>query len=213
VGAKIQSRVKALALKKRFEEVGKRLDMKVLVVITDGSEPVGNGIGPVLEARDILWTLQNDERGSKTLYGRAVHLAGLLFEMIGHCEKGEGAKVAKEIMDSGKALVSFEKMLRAQGLVKKNISPHNYKVGKFALDVKSPISGKVIGVDNKTISRIAKLVGAPFDPGAGLYLRVHKNSVVEKDDILYTLYTNQQSLLVRTKEYLKKESGILLVLK
>lgn len=206
-GAKVQSRVRALALKRRFEQVGKKLGMHVLVVISDGSQPIGNGIGPALEARDILWTLQNDSRGSKKLYTKAIHLSGLLLEMVGHCKAGYGTHVAKKIVDSGQAAKTFSDMLIAQGLNTKSVNADEYKVGKHTYDVVSPVSGKIAHVDNKIISRIAKLLGAPFDQGAGIYLHAHKLQTVAKGQALYTLYTNDSSLLKRTKLYLKKEIG------
>jgi len=62
-GAKIESKDRAFVLKKDFKKLGKRLKKKVKVIITDGSAPIGNGIGAMLEARDVLWLLKNDKRG------------------------------------------------------------------------------------------------------------------------------------------------------
>ena len=209
-GAKIQSRIRALALKKRFELVGKKLDMKVLVVITDGTQPIGNGIGPSLEARDIIWTLQNDSRGCPRLYTKAIYMSALLLEMIGHCKAGEGTQIAKKIVDSGEAYIAFENILNAQGLATKKIDAEQYKVGKYTFDVVAPSSGRVKHIDNKIISRIAKLLGAPFDIGAGIYLHAHKSNMIKQGDTMYTLYTNDLTLLKRAKAYLKKEVGFII---
>ena len=61
-GSKIENRKKALHLKRLFESISKKLGIKIKVIITDGSQPVGNGIGPGLEARDVLWVLKNDSK-------------------------------------------------------------------------------------------------------------------------------------------------------
>ena len=53
-GAKIEDIREAKKLKKKFQKIGRLLKMKMRVIITDGSHPIGNGIGPALEARDIL---------------------------------------------------------------------------------------------------------------------------------------------------------------
>ena len=41
----------AMRLRKLFEFVGDHFGIAVEVVTTDGRQPIGNGIGPVLEAR------------------------------------------------------------------------------------------------------------------------------------------------------------------
>ncbi|MBU4308857.1 MAG: thymidine phosphorylase, partial [Nanoarchaeota archaeon] len=37
----------ATALKKKFEQIGKHYNLKIKVVLTDGSQPIGKGVGPV----------------------------------------------------------------------------------------------------------------------------------------------------------------------
>jgi thymidine phosphorylase len=82
-GCKTESRKRAYLLKRKFERIARRIDMKVKVVVTDGSEPIGNGIGPALEARDVLYTLMNSPKGSRDLREKSIALAGHLFELVG----------------------------------------------------------------------------------------------------------------------------------
>jgi thymidine phosphorylase len=49
--AKVRHMGQALALRKLFEFVGDRLSIHLEVMITDGRQPAGRGIGPVLETR------------------------------------------------------------------------------------------------------------------------------------------------------------------
>ena len=72
--AKVKSRNEAVALKRKFEEIGKRLKKKIRVLITDGSEPIGNGIGPCLEARDILKVLRRENDRPVDLEKKSVNL-------------------------------------------------------------------------------------------------------------------------------------------
>ncbi|NNF96338.1 MAG: thymidine phosphorylase family protein, partial [Halobacteria archaeon] len=58
--AKVRQMNQALRLRKLFEFVGDRLGLHIEVVISDGSQPIGRGIGPALEARDIMQVLEND---------------------------------------------------------------------------------------------------------------------------------------------------------
>ena len=63
-GAKIVDMAKANSLARKFIELGSRLDIKTECLITDGSSPIGRGIGPALEARDVLLALQQGSDGS-----------------------------------------------------------------------------------------------------------------------------------------------------
>ena len=58
-GAKVNNLSNAKKLGKKFEKIGKRFKLKLKVVYTDGSQPIGNGAGPILELLDILKVLQN----------------------------------------------------------------------------------------------------------------------------------------------------------
>ena len=89
-GAKIELRKRALKLKKEFESIGRKLGMYMKVILTDGSEPIGNGLGPVLEARDVLYVLKKHERAPVDLKNKSVELAGLMLEMGKKARKGKG---------------------------------------------------------------------------------------------------------------------------
>ena len=65
--AKVRSEKAAKKLKEHMEVVGDSVGLKIKVVITDGSQPVGRGIGPNLEAVDVLSVLQNREDAPQDL--------------------------------------------------------------------------------------------------------------------------------------------------
>ena len=58
--AKMRHMRQALQLRKLFEFVGDRIGIQLEVVITDGRQPVGRGVGPRLEVRDVMQVLKND---------------------------------------------------------------------------------------------------------------------------------------------------------
>lgn len=203
IGAKVHDMSRAKLLKRKFEKIGKILGMKVKVVITDGSEPIGNGIGPALEARDILWTLQNDSRGSSVLKKKSIEMASKLLELI-HVKNAKTKVI--EIFNSGKAYEKFLEILQAQGL--KCANPTKIAVGSLKKTIFSSRKGKIIAINNHEISRIAKIAGAPFDARAGIYLHVHKKSVVKKNQPLYTIYSDSSSKIRSATSYAKINSGI-----
>src|SRR3989344_5835819 len=71
-GSKTGELKNAKRLRKLFIKLGKRLGMKIEVILSDGTQPIGNGIGPALEARDVLYVLTNNEKEPKDLKKKAV---------------------------------------------------------------------------------------------------------------------------------------------
>jgi len=189
-GAKIEKRSNAEKLKKRFEIIGKKLGFVIKVVITDGKQPIGNGIGPALEARDVLWVLKNDNNAPLDLKEKSIRLAGEMLELAKKVKKGFGYKLAKDLVESGMAYKKFVEIIKAQG--GKEIEPEKIKVGKFVHHVKAKKSGKISHIHGKIISKIAKIAGAPKDKEAGIYLNVHLGTKVKKGDILYTIYSSSK---------------------
>jgi putative thymidine phosphorylase len=200
--AKIDSMKEAIHLKKMFEKIGKKLGMKMLVLITDGSEPVGNGIGPALEARDVLWLLKNDIRAPYDLFSKAVFITGKVLEMAGKCNKGSGFTMARDLIKSGKAYRAFMKMLRKQGLKIKNVE--EIKFGRYTSDVLSSSDGCVGHISNKVISKICRLAGCPREKESGVYLFKHKGDHVVRREPLFRIFSNSKQKLKFAVEYAKQ---------
>jgi len=188
-GTKIEHIKKAKKLERKFEQLGKLLGMNTRVIITNGEQPIGNGIGPALEARDVLLVLLN--KGPKDLRDKSLYMAGILLKMAG---VKDGKKRAVEILESGQAYKKLQEIIKAQG-GNPNIKPEGIKIGKFKYIYRSKNQGRVEYIDNKLLTRVAKLAGAPEEKGAGIYLNVHLKYKVKKNDILFTLYSENQSKL------------------
>ena len=187
-GSKFETPGKIKTLKEKFIKLGKMLGMKVLVILTDGRQPIGNGIGPSLEAIDALNILQN--KGPNDLKEKSIYMAGLLLKMAG---VKNGMKKARDILESGLAYEKMKEIIKAQ---EGNIfRAEQVIIGKFHKDVISSKSGIVKEINNKKISKIARIAGAPIDKGAGLYLYVHLKNNVKKGDKLFTVYSNSRKRL------------------
>ncbi len=181
--AKIRSRNRALALRKLFEYVGDHLGLHLEVVLTDGRQPVGRGIGPVLEARDIMQVLENDPAAPVDLREKALQLAGRILEFDPDVRGGQGYAVARDILDSGRALAKMQAIIDAQG---KNQSPP--AIGHLHHQVQAKHAGKVTAINNLQLAHIARLAGAPMDKGAGVDLHRKLGDTVAAGDPLYSIY-------------------------
>ena len=205
-GTKIESRIKALHFKRLFESISKKLGIKTMVVITDGSQPIGNGIGPALEARDVIWVLENDLRQPLDLREKSIKMAGLLLEIGGKAKKGTGAKKAVEILNSGAAYSKMIEIIKAQG--GKKIKAEDIKIGKFAYNFRAERQGTITHIDNESISKIARAAGAPLDKGAGIYLHRHVKDNVKKGDKIFTIHAKNKQKLNYAINVLKKTDGV-----
>ena len=203
--AKVRSMPDAQRLKKLFEYVATRLKLSLDVVITDGRQPIGFGIGPVLEARDVMRVLENDPRAPIDLRQKALRLAGRLIECNSDVRGGDGFAIARDILDSGRALASMNAIIHAQGA---RIFDHNHpKLGSLRFDVLAPSSGLVTGIDNFHIARIARLTGAPKIEGAGVDLMCKLGDSVKAGDVLYRIYAEFPSDFEFAKLATEKLSG------
>ena len=113
--AKVTSYRQAYQLRKLFEFVGEHMGMALDVIITDGAQPVGRGIGPVLEARDVMQVLQNDPAAPRDFVEKSLDLAGRVIDFHPAVRGGYGRSVAEEILKSGRALDKMERIIEAQG--------------------------------------------------------------------------------------------------
>jgi len=192
-GVKIPYYQKGEELGNHFIKIGQQLGIKIEVLITDGAEPVGHGVGPSLECRDVFKVLTNG-RGPEDLRHKSVLIAGKLLELCGKADKGTGYSAAENLITSGKALKKFLEIIEAQGGNPK-VKIDDIPVGKYSHTVKSKVGGAIFHIDNKSISKIARIAGAPKMKEAGLLLHKTRGDRVEVGDALFTIYSDREDLL------------------
>lgn len=187
--AKVRTMESALLLKNYLETIGKELGLIVRVLLTDGSQPVGRGIGPSLEAQDVMDVLQNHQDAPQDLREHSLRLAGAILEFSSTVKHGTGEKIAKEILDSGKAWKKFQAICLAQGGFSEP------KKARFRYTITASKNGLVFAIDNRQLAQIAKLAGAPHSKTAGIELHVTIGKNVEKGEPIYTIYSETKGEL------------------
>jgi len=191
-GAKIPDKAGAKKLAGDFINIGKRLGMKIEVLVTDGSEPIGKGVGPALECVDVLSVLGNSEPSD--LRDKSCQLAGALLEITGKVKKGRGFDVASGLISSGKALAKFQEIVELQG-GKQNVKISDVPVAKYKYEVKAPQDGRIYHIDNKMISKVARAAGAPNDKVAGVFLMCERGDRVHKGETLFEIHSDSETKL------------------
>jgi thymidine phosphorylase len=159
--AKVRTAAAAAALEEQLVKVGRAVDLDVRVIVTDGSQPVGRGIGPALEATDVIAVLEGKPDAPADLRERALVLAGSVLESAARAPRGEGLGLAESVLNDGRAWRKFQAICEAQGGMRAlPRAPHSRPVV-------APRSGRVIGVDNRRLARVAKPRGTPKSGQSG----------------------------------------------
>jgi len=163
---------------------------------TDGSHPIGRGIGPALEVRDVYAVLNGDPHAPADLRNKALDFAGSIIEWDSKIDQGDGKAVAAKILDSGQALEKFEAIIEAQG--RKDIPA---TAGPLITEVRSKVSGTIVGLRGNVLSGIARSAGAPFDKGAGVDIIAGIGHSVEAGDPIMLIHGSTTTEMSTALEY------------
>jgi thymidine phosphorylase len=180
--AKIRTAEAASALARDLRTVAAAFGLETRFLFTDGSQPVGRGIGPALEARDVLAVLQTRAEAPQDLRARALDIAGAVLELGGAAAEGEGRARAEAALADGRAWTKFQRICEAQGGMRTPPAAPVRKVWPAAH------SGIVTHINNRKVSRLAKLAGAPDDKAAGVEMHVRLGDAILAGEPLLTVH-------------------------
>jgi thymidine phosphorylase len=186
--AKLTTAMDAMRLRKLFEFVGDHFGISIEVITTDGRQPIGNGIGPVLEAQDVMAVLRNDPEAPRDLREKSLRLAAHLIDMDPELRGGRGYARARDLLDGGAALRQMHKIIDAQGP-----SGCVTEVGALTSDVLAPRDGRLVALDCLGLNRLARTAGAPLDKGAGIRLFRKIGDNVEQGEPLFRIHASEPS--------------------
>jgi thymidine phosphorylase len=181
--AKLTNAMDAMRLRKLFEFVGDHFGIAVEVITTDGRQPIGNGIGPVLEVQDVMAVLSNDPAAPRDLREKSLRLAAHLLDTDPELRGGKGYLRARDLLDSGAALKQMHKIIDAQGP-----SGCATDIGALSSDVLASRDGLVEAIDCLRINRLARTAGAPLDKGAGIRIFKKIGDRVQQGEPLYRIH-------------------------
>ncbi len=189
IDAKIKALGEAEQLANDFIELGSRFDMHIECAVTEGSQPIGYNIGPVLEAREAMETLMGE--GPHELVDKATNLAGILLEMVGH---EDGKQMAHTLLAKGKAMGKMREIIGAQG-GDPEVTLDDLAPGKYTHDVPASRDGRVLWFNNRDLVRIARAAGTPGSKGAGVKLFAKTGDRVEEGEPLFRIYSESANKL------------------
>ncbi len=201
--AKVPDMKTAKRLKKKYEYVGKKLGMKVVVEITNAKEPIGSWIWATLQVREVLRVLQQHELRPMDLQNKALHLSAKIIELVGMAKGKKAYELAYQQLKSWKAWKKMQSIIKAQWWKNPNINSEELELAKYKKEVKAEKDGVVKSIDMKLINLTTRTLGAPIDDQGWLYLHKKTGDRVKKNDIIYVMYANQQNKIDMALENLK----------
>jgi len=193
--AKVRSRERGEALAERFRDVAGAIGLFVEVVLTDAHAPIGSGVGPRLEALDVLAVLKREPDANVELREKSLYLAARLLECTGAVADAGGYRAAQQALDSGAALAKFEEIVEAQG----RLTPP--PPAPFRAEVLSTRDGRLHSIDCFEVNTIAKLAGAPANPTAGLRVLRGVDAVVSRGEPLLEIHAQSRAQLEFARDY------------
>jgi thymidine phosphorylase len=200
--AKVRSAETAAALAERLRAVGEAIGLTLSIHQSDGTAPVGRGIGPALEAQDVLAVLRRDENSPVDLRDRALDIAGALLDLVPETGGAGGRTVAAQLLVSGAAEAKFMAICDAQGGFTEPGEARYHAV------ITSRKAGRLIAIDNRRIARTAKLAGAPRQQLAGLRLLVQIGDHIEFGKPLFEIHAETLGELEYARSYAEAQLGL-----
>lgn len=184
----------------KFKQLGKRFGLNVIADVNEMLEPAGRGVGPYLEARDVLYVLEQKKDRPAALEAKALRLAGKLLDICFKDAKIEknGEDEARRILTDGTALKKFREIVKAQG-GDGEITSDAFHSKAHKSDIKSIKSGTIKNINNYHLNTLAKLLGAPKDKYAGIYLLKKLDETVESGEPLMQLHATDKYLIEEAK--------------
>jgi len=193
-----------------FKEISKRVGIQTECALTLAHQPIGHAVGPAIEAKEALTLLMDYSAGPNSLIEKSTALAGILLEMGGKAQKGQGQKLAKELLKNGEAYEKMKQIIKAQG-GDPEVKPEDIKLGPFEKEFFATTSGHITAVNNSVINEIAKAAGCPTSKSSGVWIFKKQGGKIKEGDLIFKVYSDSESRLKKA-ERIYNSSGSPVVL-
>jgi pyrimidine-nucleoside phosphorylase len=197
----------ATALAQAMVNIGQKAGRKVVAVISDMNQPLGNAVGNALEVREALEALCGG--GPADLREHCLLVGGHLLVLAGKARTVKAAQALLEAaLSDGRALARFRQMAAAQGGdVRVVDDPGLLPKAPLAETVPAPRSGYLAQIDAREVGLAAVDLGAgrarkgdPLDYAVGLVVHHKVGERVKKGEPLFTVHANDPARLAAAKE-------------
>ena len=194
-GALLKDLAEAEKLAELMIDIGRKAGRKMVAVISDMSQPLGQAVGNALEVEEAVQVLKGG--GPADLRQLCLELAGEMIWIGGRAESfEEGKETARQVLSDGRALEKFRQMVRRQGGDDRIVEePERMGSSRYSRDVLAGRTGFIAEMATQEIGRASQHLGAgrlrkedEIDFTAGIRMHVRIGNFVKEGDVLATLY-------------------------
>jgi pyrimidine-nucleoside phosphorylase/thymidine phosphorylase len=209
-GAFMKNEQDAVFLAELMVETGERMGKKVVALITDMDQPLGNKIGNALEVVEVMEVLRGG--GPEDLRELCLELAGWMLHLggVSHTVE-EGKQHSAQLISSGKALEKFRQMVELQGGDGRVIDDDNrLPQARHTLQVSSAKAGYLASMQCEQIGTASVILGGgrgrkedSVDPAVGIVLHKKVGGRVASGEPLATIYYNAEAQATRARQLIE----------
>jgi pyrimidine-nucleoside phosphorylase len=214
-GAFMKSEKDAVFLAELMVETGERMGKKMMALITDMDQPLGNMIGNALEVVEVVEVLRG--RGPEDLRQLCLELAGWMLHLGGVADTvAKGKEQSEKLIASGKALGRFRQMVELQGGDPRAIDdPKKLPQAQHTMMLSTSKSGYVASVQCEQVGTACVILGGgrerkedAVDPAVGIVLHKKVGDAVVAGEPLATIYYNAETRAARARQLLEESFQI-----
>ena len=199
----------SLALADSLTHTAKAFKKRVITLITDMNQPLGNYIGNWLEVYECIKVLQGEKLGN--LVELSLILSGAMIFLGGKAGTiREGIEISKEIVASGKAFDKFLEIVKLQGgdvsMIKQ---PEKYPKSKIHETLIADKTGYIKTINNYEVGMASLELGAgrytiidKIDPKAGIIFYPKIGEKIKKGNVIAEIFTDKKEKVDQAKQKL-----------
>jgi pyrimidine-nucleoside phosphorylase len=210
-GAFMKTLEDARALAQRMVDIGSALGRRVVAVISDMNQPLGEAVGNALEVKEAIATLRSD--GPQDFREHCLTIAAYMLYLGGRAGSvAEGRRLAEETLSSGAAWEKFRTLVAAQGGDVEQIEePERLPRARLIREIPAPADGYIAEMRAYEVGMAAVALGAgrtkkgePIDPAVGILVHRKVGDPVRRGEPLFTVHANAEERLAEAEAWLSR---------
>jgi pyrimidine-nucleoside phosphorylase len=215
VGAFMQTLDHAEELARLMVEIGRRAGVKVVALLSDMNQPLGNAVGNALEVKEALATLSGE--GPPDLVEHCLEVSAQMLRLAGRASDLVGARsLAQAALADGSALRKFRALVEAQGGDLRYVDePERLPAAQLVEQFRAPSAGYLRSIHAAEIGHAAVELGAgrskqgdPIDHSVGVVVHRKVGDRVVEGDPLFTVHANDPALMRSATERVRRAHQI-----
>jgi pyrimidine-nucleoside phosphorylase len=206
-GAFMKNLEEARQLSKLMVAIGKLSGRKVIALLSDMNQPLGNAVGNALEVKEAINTLKG--QGPADFQEHCITVGSHML-VIGEKAKNlkEGRTMVVTALNEGRGLLKLRELVENQGGDPSYIDhPEKFKLAPVIVEIISPKAGFLKEINAQEIGEASVEMGAGrikkedlIDHSVGMIVHHKVGDNVKKGEVLFTLHAKDEPSMLRAKE-------------